>query len=154
MRPISGQPKFITEPTYDQLHNAAVTIVREARTHAWIDAVVALCRGGLMFGMVASEKLNVPLIPVSYSSKDGAGDGRNHDNVLPNLASYKTVLLVDDLADSGNTLKEVVADIQKQGVQVITAAYHYKESSCFKPDFYWWRIPADSDWIVYPHERS
>lgn len=148
-----GQPKFITNPTYDALHNAAVTMVREARTNAWIDAVVAPVRGGLMFGVVASHTLNVPLIPVHYSSKAGNGDDKTQVNTIASLANgIKTILLTDDIVDSGNTLKEIVEAYTAAGIKVITAAFHYKESAVFQPDVYYWRIPADSEFIVFPYE--
>lgn len=150
-----AQPKFILNPSYDALHNAAVTMVKEARTLGWIDAVVAPVRGGLLFGVVASHKLNVPVIPVSYSSKGGAGDDKNHDNILPALpAGIQTILVVDDIVDSGKTLKEIVTHYQSGGYRVITAAYHYKEGAVFHPDLYYWRIPADSEFINYPYELS
>lgn len=147
------QPKFITSPSFDQLHNATLTIVKEARTLAWIDAVLAPVRGGLLFGMGASYKLNVPLIPVHYSSKVGNGDNKVQSNTFPILIpDVKTVMLVDDIADSGNTLKEITEHYTQLGVKVISAVYHYKESSGFHPNFYFWRIPADSEFIVYPYE--
>lgn len=150
-----GQPKFITDPSYDALHNAAVTMVREARNHGWIDAVLAPVRGGLFFGVIASHKLNVPLIPLEYSSKKGAGDDKNHANLLPVMSdNVKTVLLVDDIVDSGHTLKEIVEFYKSfpPGVKVITAVFHYKEGAAFVPDMYYWRIPADSEFINYPYE--
>jgi len=148
-----AQPKFITNPTYDALHNAAITIVREARTIDWIDAVVAPARGGFLFGVIASHKLNVPLIPIQYSSKAGRGDDKNHENALPDIA-VKTVLLVDDIIDSGLTMKEIVEYYTAKGVRVISAAFHYKEGAAFHPDLYFWRIPADSEFINYPYENS
>ena len=148
-----AQPKFITNPTYDALHNAAITIVREARTLDWIDAVVAPARGGLMFGMIASHKLNVPMVAIKYSSKEGRGDDKNHDNVLPDI-NAKTILLVDDIVDSGLTMKEIVEHYESKGVRVISAAFHYKEGAAFHPDLYFWRIPADSEFICYPYENS
>jgi hypoxanthine phosphoribosyltransferase len=148
-----GQPKFITDPSYDALHNAAVTMVKEARTHGWIDAIVAPVRGGLMFGVIASHKLNVPVYPVHYSSKRGAGDDKNHPNVLVALPeTVKTILLVDDIVDSGHTLREIVDQYTTNGVKVITAVFHYKEGAVFVPDLYYWRIPADSEFINYPYE--
>lgn len=150
-----AQPKFITNPSYDALHNAAITMVREARTFDWIDVVVAPSRGGLLFGVIASHKLNVPMIPVSYSSKSGAGDDKNHHNVLPTMDSgFKTILLVDDIIDSGLTMKEIVEYYTTKGVRVITAAFHYKEGAAFHPDLYFWRIPADSEFIQYPYENN
>jgi hypoxanthine phosphoribosyltransferase len=149
-----GQPKFITDPSYDALHAAAVTMVREARTHGVIDAVLAPVRGGLMFGVVASHTLNVPVIPVAYSSKKGAGDDKNHLNQLPILPSTtKTILIVDDIVDSGHTLKEIVEHYQSiANLKVITAVFHYKVGAVFVPDLYFWLIPADSEFINYPYE--
>jgi len=150
-----AQPKFITNPSYDALHNAAVTMVREARTLAWIDAIVAPVRGGLMFGVIASHKLNVPVIPIHYSSKGGNGDDKNHTNTIVALANgVKTILLVDDIIDSGNTLKEIHDAYTAAGIKVISAAFHYKENAVFHPDLYFWRIPADSPFITYPYENA
>lgn len=150
-----SQPKFITHPSYDHLHHAAIQMVTEARGLGWIDAVLAPSRGGLLFGVVASHKLNVPLIPICYSSKQGAGDDKNHDNILPILSpNIKTVLLVDDIIDSGLTIKEIVDHYTLQNVRVITAVYHYKDGAAYHPDLYYWRIPSDSEFIIYPYEAA
>ena len=146
-----SQPKFITGPSYDQLHNAAITMVREARTLGWIDGVLAPSRGGLWHGVIASHKLNVPLTPIQYSSKSGAGDDKNHANILPDVQG-KTLYLVEDIVDSGRTMKEIVEHYTSHGHTIITAAFHYKESAVFHPDLYFWRIPADSEFITYPYE--
>ena len=149
-----SQPTFITKPSYDQLHSAMITMVSELLTHQ-IGAVVAPVRGGLMFGVVASHKLNVPLIPVSYSSKLGAGDDKNHANELPSLPSdVRAILLVDDIIDSGHTLAEITKHYRSQGIRVITAVIHYKAGATFRPDVYFWLIPADSEFIQYPYEAA
>lgn len=149
-----GQPRFITDPSYDALHNAAVAMVREARTYGVIDAVIAPVRGGLMFGVIASHTLNVPVIPVAYSSKSGAGDDKNHLNQLPLLSpDVKTILIVDDIIDSGHTLKEIVEHYKAfPFTKVMTAVFHYKVGAVFVPDLYFWLIPADSGFINYPYE--
>ena len=147
-----SQPKFITNPTYDQMHNAAITMVREARTLAWLDCIVAPARGGLLFGVIASHKLNIPVYPALYSSKKGKGDDKNHANVLPDVGDVKTILLVDDIVDSGETVREIVEHYTGLGYKVITAVFHYKEGAVFHPDLYYWRIPADSEFITYPYE--
>lgn len=149
-----AQPKFITSPSYDALHTAAITMVREARTLGWIDAVVAPVRGGLMFGVIASHKLNVPMSAVAYSSKVGAGDDKNHENVLPMAEYGQTILLVDDIIDTGHTMKEIAEHYTSKGVKVITAAFHFKEGAVFHPDLYFWRIPKDSEFIHYPYENT
>ena len=148
------QPKFITTPSYDMLHTAALAMIKEARKHDWIDAVVAPARGGLMFGVVASHKLHVPLIAINYSSKIGAGDDKNHSNVIPDLSRYKSILLVDDIVDSGSTMLELSNAFTSQGVTTISASFHYKDGASFQPTLYFWRIPADSEFITYPYEAT
>lgn len=149
-----AQPKFITRPSYDMLHTAALTMVREAREHGWIDAVLAPARGGLFFGVIASHKLNVPMVALNYSSKTGNGDDKQHSNVLPELgAEVKTVLLVDDIVDSGNTMKEISLYYMERGIKVISAAFHYKDNADFHPSLYFWRTPKNSEFIVYPYEN-
>lgn len=149
-----AQPKFITKPSYDHLHHAAIAMIREARTHGWIDAIVAPARGGLLFGMIASHKLNVPMHAVAYSSKNGAGDDKNHTNTLPDLPGVNRILLVDEICDSGHTLKEIVDHYMSKGIDVITAVFHQKDGAAYDPTIYYWRIPKDSEFIDYPWEGS
>jgi hypoxanthine phosphoribosyltransferase len=144
------QPKFITHPSYDQLHNAAVTMAEEVMSMGRVECVVALLKGGCFFGLVASSKLKVPLYTIDYSSTKGKGTGSYHSNDLIEIP-HKHIWIVDDLADSGNSMKEVSEHYSKQH-ELFTSVFHYKESSSFRPDLYWWRIPSDSEWIVYPHE--
>jgi hypothetical protein len=49
-------------------------------------------------------------------------------------------------------MREIVEHYKMGDTKIITAVFHYKESSVFHPDLYWWRIPEDSGWIVYPFE--
>lgn len=126
-------------------------MVGEARTMGLIDGVLAPVRGGLWHGVIASHRLNVPLTPIQYSSKKGAGDDKNHHNQLPEV-SGRILYLVEDIVDSGHTMKEIVDFYVDRGQTVITAAFHYKEGAIFHPNLYWWRIPSDSEFISYPYE--
>lgn len=95
------------------------------------------------------------MLPLMYSSKEGAGDDKNHSNELPSLpGSVNTVLLVDDIIDTGKTTQEIVEFYRDQGVKVITAVFHYKEGAVIAPDLYYWRIPKDSEFINYPYELT
>ena len=125
--------------------------------------VVGLTRGGLIPAVIISHLLDLPMMPVNYSSKDGRGDNRNHNNSLPMISgdissgagvapSIPSLLIVDDICDSGKTLLEVKEHYLKQQHYVWTAALYFKKTATIVPDFYWQRIWPDSPWIVFPWE--
>jgi hypothetical protein len=51
-------------------------------------------------------------------------------------------------------MKEIVDHYTSQGHKVITATLHYKETATFCPDLYFWMIPGDSDFVVFPWEND
>jgi len=131
------------------------------------DYIVGLSRGGLIPATILSHITDIPLFPVKYSSKSGHGDNRNHDNHLPYLpAEYvsgaaesiqqPSLLIVDDISDTGNTLREVVDFYFNEGHELATAALYYKELTIpvIEPDIYWRTIPEDGPWIIFPWEKN
>lgn len=91
--------------------------------------ITGLPRGGLIPAVMLSHKLNIP-----FKSIDSIGS-------LPRV----DVLIVDDIADSGETLNRF------GGYQ--TAVLHYKIQSEHIPTFYAEEV-NNTDWIVYPFERE
>lgn len=159
--------EVITHPTWDQLDDGAQEIVRQIKIHGWSEPeyVVGLTRGGLILAVRISHIMDLPMVAINYSSVAGRGDNRNHQNALPaiyghppiasgtgKLPDMPTLLIVDDICDSGQTMHEVSEYYAKQGHRVWTACLHWKEGSVHSPDFYWQKIPKDSGWIVYPFE--
>ena len=90
------------------------------------DSVYGLPRGGLIPAVILSHKLGIP-----------------YDN-------FGEVLVVDDICDSGETLRPFTDPYIKS----TTAVLHYKpHTSTIKPDFY--AVESISDeWIVYPWEEK
>jgi hypoxanthine phosphoribosyltransferase len=89
-----------------------------------IDSVFGIKRGGLIPAVLISHKLNLPW----------------SDVMLPNT------LVIDDIADTGVTLKNTVG--------AYTAVLHYKpHTSCYKPNIYA-QIHEGDEWIIYPWERK
>ena len=87
-----------------------------------IKSITGIERGGLIPAVMISHKLNIPY--VTKINKD--------------------TLVVDDICDSGETLKNIVAGY--------TATLHYKKTASFTPDFY--SKEVGEEWIVYPWERN
>jgi hypoxanthine phosphoribosyltransferase len=87
-----------------------------------IDSVHGIKRGGLIPSVLISHKLNLPW---------------THE-------IFHNTLVVDDVCDSGLTLKNYAG--------VYTAVLHYKpHTSCFKPSI-WGEIYNENEFIYYPWE--
>jgi len=62
---------------------------------------------------------------------------------LPEKGDTNDILVVDDLVDTGKTIKGLLQD---------TAVIFYKPRSIVKPTFYVTEVPND-EWIVFPWEH-
>jgi hypothetical protein len=61
------------------------------------------------------------------------------------------VLVVDDVSDTGESLKVAVEHLDVCGAKAIkTATLYYKPQSIFKPDFF---IVQTEQWVIFPWER-
>jgi len=117
--------------------------------------IVGVARGGLIPAIILSHKLGLPLTCADYSSKAGAGDDKRGEEILPDLPYGSSILIVDDIADTGKTLEEIEDVYILRGHKVFTAALYYKKWDVephFTPTFYAKEIPEDAPWVVFPWE--
>lgn len=146
----------LLHPTYTDIHNACIGLAHQIELYDYqLDVIVGVSRGGLVPANHLSQLLQVPLVSITYSSKIGKGDDKNHNNYIPQLTD-KSILIVDDICDSGNTLKELSTRyLMKPGNTVYTAAIYYKalKEPIYVPTLSWVTIPEFSDWIHFPWER-
>ncbi|HLO49888.1 MAG TPA: phosphoribosyltransferase [Kamptonema sp.] len=124
--------------------------------------IVCLARGGLRVGDLLSRIYNLPLAILATSSYSGPGGqvrgtlkfSRDLTMVGDKLGS--SVLLVDDMVDSGVSLEQSIlwlkdrygSDIK----EIRTAVLWYKACSVMKPDYYVDYL-VDNPWIHQPFER-
>jgi len=104
-----------------------------------IDLIVAITKGGLPIATILSNKyLNdthiITLQLEEISNKGQANYQANKVKLISPLNTYpiknKNVLLIDDVADSGSSLKEAIKLINKhQPAKLTTATLHYKPRS-------------------------
>lgn len=146
------------KPSYEEIHNACKDIAQRIdKSFLNITHIAGIVRGGLYPALILSHMLDAPLVTLDYSSKDGKGDNRNHRNELPKWTPEDgSVLIVDDICDSGKTLNEIVYHFTRQNVAVYTAVLYYKthDQQTMIPDYVWKTIPYDSGWVVFPYERN
>ena len=119
------------------------------------DLIVAIARGGFPPARILSDILDVrrvASITVEYYAAVGKHQAEPYV-VFPLNADVrgKRVLLVDDVADTGHSLKLVRDLLLEQGAsEVRVATLHYKPWSILKPDYYGMETRA---WVIYAWER-
>jgi len=118
------------------------------------DIIVAIARGGWIIGRLLSDLLkqpNVANIRVQFYRDIGVTE-KTPIITQPVSVDVKglKVLLVDDVADTGESLKTAYEHLLELGaVEIRTATVYYKPWSKFKPDYY---VVTTEAWIIFPHE--
>jgi uncharacterized protein len=100
------------------------------------DYVYGIPRGGLIPAVAISNKLNFHLLITKYVQISLEG---------------KTILLCDDMADTGKTLKEFTNDTFFEDIKIITASIFKHKNSKFVPDYY---VTENDKWVVFPYEEN
>lgn len=146
---------ILTHPSYDNINYALKQLIEYLdRSNFQPEVVVGLARGGLHLALCVSHSLHIPMAALHYSSKKGKGDDRNHVNQFIDLSMYKRILVVDDITDSGHSMKEVHEHYSSRGFDIKTGTIYHKESSVFTPDYHWYPLPEDAPFIFFPWERN
>jgi xanthine phosphoribosyltransferase len=119
------------------------------------DTLIAIARGGLTLGhayAIATDNRRLTMINSVLYEGDQRGKSCEIFNV-PELNSAKKVLLLDDIVDSGQTVKEVLEHLQGcfPEVEFKIASIYYKESAVIQPDF---ALHEAHDWIEFFWEKD
>jgi xanthine phosphoribosyltransferase len=114
------------------------------------DTIIAIARGGMSLAHLLGEHYNIREV---YSINTiGYEDTTKLENVkvfnIPELNKAKSVLIVDDIVDSGDTLVEVLKVLGQAypNVDFRTAALFYKKSAKIAPD---WYVREADKWIEF-----
>ena len=117
------------------------------------DVVVGIARGGFPPARLLCDFLNIKILTaIQIRHYTGGGQQKEEveisDPININLKGKK-VLIVDDVNDSGETLKVAVDHIKKNEVaKVRTAVLHEKESTSLNADFAGGYL-SEWKWLIY-----
>ena len=145
---------------YAQYHHLIDQVVHAVENGTFQpDLILGVSRGGLFLADGLSRALRKPMAVIAASSyREGSGTSQGELQISSTIASVVPVagkvLLVDDLADSGQTLQALCVHLKSfypQIEQLKTAVVWVKSSSVFQPDFAAEYLNADV-WIVQPFE--
>ena len=141
--------------SWTDVENIADELAQKIKASEFVpDYIVGVARGGLIPLYFLAKQLGVRQI-LTVSARHYGKDGTPGDvsvTYLPDVGLHnKRVLLVDEMADSGGTLKEVSEAMlaKYDGIHLKTATIALdKTKSILPPDFY--VIEEDGDQIVFP----
>ena len=128
--------------------------------------LVGIMRGAAPILDILSRILKLPIAYIVIQSYSGNGMEDKQGKLMfareiSSLASdkdFKSVLLIDDLSDTGLTLNKSIEWLKNYGPtknfikEVKTACLWKKKSSTFEPDFCPVRLDTDP-WLVQPTEH-
>ena len=146
--------------TWQGFGDASRELTQQIVDSGWVpDLIVAIARGGLIPAGAIAYALDVKAIgTMNVEFYSGIGETLSEPVLLPPLMDVsamdgKKVLVVDDVADSGKTLKMVMDLIDEHGlsldvrVEARSAVIYKKPVSIIDPDYVW----AYTDkWINFP----
>ncbi|MFE6257095.1 phosphoribosyltransferase [Agromyces sp. NPDC057865] len=140
--------------TWDDFEGASRSLASEVLASGFRpDVVIAIARGGLLLAGAISYALGTKQCgSINVEFYTGV-DERLPEPVLhppmldvPAVAG-KSVLLIDDVSDSGRTLAKVVDLLVEAGAEVRSATLYVKPRTVLVPDF---AYRETEDWIVFP----
>jgi len=122
------------------------------------DYLLCISSGGLVFGKLVSDYMNLPLGIIAASAyKKGERKPSDSEVIIGNTATIKPVggrvLLLDDLVDTGLTMEKVYAHIRKNNRMNLlkTGVLYKKPQTVFQPDYF---VEEISKWVIFPYERK
>ena len=147
--------------SYDEYHNLIEKLAIKIHQSDWqFDTILCLARGGMRPGDILSRIFDKPLAIMStssYRADSGTQQGKldiAHYITTPRGEIAGRVLLVDDLADTGYTLKAVVDQLRsnyKAISELRSAVIWTKAVSTFSADYSVEFLPTNP-WIHQPFE--
>ena len=138
------ETRDITETvSWDRIITLAKDLARQIESTNYIpDIILAISRGGWVPGRLLSDYLGIEtLADITINTKVRT----------PSYVLNKKVLIVDDIADSGKTLKKVMEFAVNNMVKDLrTATLFYKTISIIRPN---WFAEETEAWIIFPWEE-
>jgi len=149
------RPEKHEVPSWDYIYELCVQVADQIKRDSFKpDVLVAISRGGWIPGRILSDLLDNPNIATikveHYIDIYKTMDEPKITQPVPIDVRDKRILLIDDIADSGKSLRLVRDHLLKQGAkEVKVCALYRKPWSIVKPEY----CARETDaWIWFPHE--
>ncbi|NIM44428.1 MAG: phosphoribosyltransferase [Nitrososphaeria archaeon] len=144
-------------PSWDQIYELLLRLAEKiGRDRFHPDVILGICRGGWPPARVMSDLLENPeLANVKVEFYIGISEVKSKPVITQPVSTSmenKRVLIMDDVADTGESLVLVKEDVNKHGAKEIKiATIYFKPWSKITPDYY---EKETKCWVVFPWERK
>ena len=151
----TGDPIEYLAPTWDDLDRLAFHISKKIiEDNLQFDRIVTMAKGGWPMARPLVDYVQVEEVAsIGIKLYKGINEREAEPEVyqdIPIDISGETILLFDDVADTGETLAYVKQYLQGRGAKKIyTATLFYKPHSSIQPDYFAQETLA---WIIFPYE--
>ena len=143
-------------PSWDQTYDMLISLALQVKRSSFRpEVIVGVSRGGWPPARVMSDLLgnqNLANMKVVFYKDIGV---RNKRPVITqpvtSEVSGKRVLVVDDVSDSGHSLRVVSRHLRRKGARdVRVCTLYFKPHSISIPDYY---ATKTTKWVIFPWER-
>ncbi|RLI46403.1 phosphoribosyltransferase [Candidatus Bathyarchaeota archaeon] len=144
-------------PSWEQIYEALLNLAKKIQESDFKpDVIVGVSRGGWPPARIISDLLENPeLANVRAEFYLGVAKTKSDPVITQPVSTSvagKKVLIVDEVADTGKSLRLVKSHLEEQGAtEVKIMTIYYKPWSIVVPD---WYAKETSRWIVFPWERK
>lgn len=152
----------VIDYSYSDFHNGIERIVQQVKDSNFEPSyIVGIVRGGAVPAVYLSHKLKLPVVMVHWNTRDETQWGNESNCWIPeDINNGDKILLVDDIVDGGDTIKELLNDwnssisdeLEVDNIRV--AAMYYNTAQDVNVDYFDRAINREEDkrWIIFPWE--
>lgn len=139
--------------SWSRLQQDVLTLAKKVRESGQeFDRLVCIERGGTIISRLLSDFLKLPtsgFVMVSYKEFNQVSQPIIAEELKADIKGER-ILLVDEIVDSGTTLRLALKYLQEsQPAEIKTFAPYIKPSTKTEPDY--WLVKTDQ-WVVFPYE--
>jgi len=144
-------------PSLEQIYEMLLNLTNKIRKDKFRpDIIVGVSRGGWIPGRIMSDLLENPQIAnVKAEFYQGVAETKGEPVITQPVSmpvKGRKLLVVDDVADTGKSLRLVKKHLLEEGAtELKIATIYYKPWSLITPDYY---KKKTSLWVIFPWERK
>ena len=135
--------------SYKDLKKDTIRLTKQVRPFQ-PDTVVAIARGGMMLGQLMGYALGVRNVQSIHVESYDDEKQRERVDIFGtcDLEGSVKVLIVDDIVDSGNTMKAILEHFREAYPKAVfrSASLFYKPAAVVQPDF---TLHEAKEWINF-----